>query len=192
MMEGGRCGLLLDRDGVINYDNGYLHRIADCRFVDGVFDLSREFAARGFAVVIATNQSGIGRGLYGEAEFATLMGWMRGEFARNGVEIAAVYHCADHPTAGIGPHRRDNPWRKPGPGMFLQAAADLSLDLAKSWTIGDSASDVAAGRAAGIGTLAHLDPSIDAAHRDGDVWLVPNLAAVTKLLLCRDRGEFFP
>jgi D-glycero-D-manno-heptose 1,7-bisphosphate phosphatase len=192
MREGGRRGLLLDRDGVINHDNGYLHRIADCRFVDGIFDLTREFAARGFAIVIATNQSGIGRGLYGEAEFAALMGWMRGEFARSGVEIAAVYHCPDHPTAGIGRYRRDNPWRKPGPGMFLQAAADLSLDLAKSWTIGDSASDMSAGRASGIGTLVRLDPSTNEARRDGDVWLVPDLAAVTKLLRCRDRGELCP
>src|SRR6478736_3808194 len=56
---------------------------------------------------------------------------MRSEFMRRGVEIAATYHCPDHPTHGIGRHRRETPWRKPGPGMFLQAAADLSLDLAR-------------------------------------------------------------
>jgi D-glycero-D-manno-heptose 1,7-bisphosphate phosphatase len=182
MSEGGRRGLLLDRDGVINHDTGYVARIADCRFLDGVFALTQEFAADGFVIVIVTNQSGIGRGYYSEADFAVLMGWMRGEFARHGVEIAAVYHCPDHPTAGIGPYRRDNPRRKPGPGMLLQAAADLSLDLARSWTIGDKPSDVAAGRAAGVGTLVLLDPTIPAARRDGDVWLVPDLAAVTELL----------
>ena len=190
MTKAGRRGLLLDRDGVINHDSGYLHRIADCRFVDGIFVLTREFAARDFAIVIATNQSGIGRGFYGEAEFATLMGWMCGEFARNGVEIAAVYHCPDHPTEGIGPYRRDNPWRKPGPGMFQQAAADLSLDLARSWTIGDSASDIEAGRAAGIGTLVRLDASAAETHEDAGVWVVPDLAAVTKLLHCRRGDEF--
>ncbi len=190
MTVASRRGLLLDRDGVVNHDSGYLHRIADCRFVDGIFALTREFAARDFAIVIATNQSGIGRGFYGEAEFAALMGWMRGEFARNGVEIAAVYHCPDHPTEGIGPYRRANPWRKPGPGMFRQAAADLSLDLAKSWTIGDSASDIEAGRAAGVGTLVRLDAGAAETHQDGDVWVVPDLAAVTKLLHCRWRDEF--
>jgi D-glycero-D-manno-heptose 1,7-bisphosphate phosphatase len=182
MSEAARRGLLLDRDGVINHDTGYLCRIADCRFVDGVFALTKAFAARGFAIVIATNQSGIGRGYYSEADFAALMLWMRGEFARHGVEIAAVYHCPDHPTEGVGPYRRDNPWRKPGAGMFLQAAADLSLDLARSWTIGDKPGDMAAGRAAGVGTLVLLDPGAAAPRRDGDVWVVPNLAEATELL----------
>ena len=182
MNEGGRRGLLLDRDGVINHDTGYVGRIADCRFVDGIFALTREFAERDFVVAILTNQSGIGRGYYSEDDFAALMGWMRDEFARNDVDIAAVYHCPDHPTEGIGLYRRDNPWRKPGPGMFLQAAADLSLDLARSWTIGEKPSDIAAGRAAGVGTLVLLDPTAAAARREGDVWRVPNLAAITELL----------
>src|SRR5215472_8851469 len=95
----GRPALLLDRDGVVNEDTGYLHRIEECRFVPGIFELAEAFSGRGFAIVIATNQSGIGRGLYGEAEYARLMGWMRGEFARRGVVIDGVYHCAYHPTA---------------------------------------------------------------------------------------------
>jgi D-glycero-D-manno-heptose 1,7-bisphosphate phosphatase len=181
-MTDGRPALVLDRDGVINHDSGYVGRIADCRFVDGIFALAQAFASRGFAIVIATNQAGIGRGYYSEADFATLMGWMRGEFARHGVAIAAVYHCPDHPTEGIGGYRRDNPWRKPGSGMFLQAQADLGFDPARSWTIGDKASDMAAGRGAGIGTLVLLDPSASGTRRDGDVWVVPSLAAATALL----------
>lgn len=182
MSNGGRRGLLLDRDGVVNHDTGHVGRIADCRFVDGIFALTREFAARGFTIAILTNQSGIGRGYYTEDDFALLMGWMRDEFGRHGVEIAAVYHCPDHPTEGLGAYRRENPWRKPGPGMFLQAAADLSLDLARSWAIGDKLTDVAAGRAAGVGTLVLLDPAIDVARQDGDLWIAPDLAAVTELL----------
>jgi D-glycero-D-manno-heptose 1,7-bisphosphate phosphatase len=178
-----RPALLLDRDGVINVDTGYLHRIADCRFVEGIFDLVSAFAARGFAVVIATNQAGIGRGYYGEAEFSELMGWMIEEFARHGIVIAGVYHCPDHPIEGVGIYRRDNPWRKPGPGMFLQAAADHALDLARSWCIGDKASDVAAGRAAGVGTLVLLDPTAATVGRAGDAWIVPHLAAARELLL---------
>ena len=182
MSDAGRRGLLLDRDGVINHDSGYVGRVADCRFIDGIFALTQAFAAQGFVIVIVTNQSGIGRGYYSEADFAELMTWMRGEFARYGVEIAAVYHCPDHPTEGIGRYRRDTPWRKPGPGMFLRAAADLSLDPARSWTIGDKPSDIAAGRAANIGTLVLLDPTADGTARDGDVWIVPTLAAATELL----------
>src|SRR5216684_2491478 len=147
---GRRRGLILDRGGVINQDTGYVHRADQCCFVEGIFALTKAFAARGFAIIIATNQSGIGRGLYGEADFAALMGWMRGEFARHGVTIAAIYHSPDHPTEGVGEYRRESTWRKPGPGMILQAAADLSLDLARSWMVGDKPRDIEAGRAAGV------------------------------------------
>ena len=179
---GRRRGLILDRDGVINRDTGYVHRIADCCFTEGIFAMTAAFAARGFAIVIATNQSGIGRGLYGEAEYTALMDWIRAEFGRNGVAIAASYHCPDHPTAGIGAYRRDNPWRKPRPGMMLQAAIDLSLDLKRSWTVGDRDSDIAAGRAAGVGRLVRYDPLAPAVERREDFWVVPRLADVTALL----------
>jgi D-glycero-D-manno-heptose 1,7-bisphosphate phosphatase len=182
MAAAPRCGLFLDRDGVINHDDGFVHEIAQCRFIDGIFALAAAFARRGFAIVIATNQSGIGRGLYGESDFARLMGWMRKEFERHGIAIAAVYHCPDHPTAGQGGYRRDNNWRKPGPGMLLQAAADLGLDLALSWLVGDKESDIAAGRAAGIGTLVRYDADAATVERRGDVWRVPRLAEVTPLL----------
>ena len=179
---GRRRGLILDRDGVINQDTGYVHRADQCCFVEGIFALTKAFAARGFAIIIATNQSGIGRGLYGEADYAALMDWMRGEFSRQGVAIAAAYHCPDHPTAGIGPYRRENSWRKPGPGMILQAAADLSLDLARSWTVGDRDSDIAAGRAAGVGRLVRYDALAPRIERCDDFWVVPLLGDVTALL----------
>lgn len=178
----GRRGLFLDRDGVINHDDGYVCAIAQCRFIDGVFAMAAAFAAQRFVVVIATNQAGIGRGLYGERDFAALMGWMRQEFARHGTVVAAVYHCPDHPTEGRGGYRRANPWRKPGPGMILQAAADLGLDLGRSWFVGDKESDMAAGRAAGIGTLVRYDPSARAVERAGDVWCAPRLSEIAALL----------
>ena len=181
-MAGTGRGLILDRDGVVNEDSGYLHRVEECRFVDGIFELTAAFAARGFAIVIATNQSGIGRGFYTEADFERLMAWMTGEFARAGVTIAGVYHCPDHPTEGIGRYRRANPWRKPGPGMLLQAARDLDLDLARSWTVGDQMSDIEAGRAAGVSTLVRYDPLAPSAARCQDFWIVPRLQAVTQLL----------
>lgn len=177
-----RPALILDRDGVINEDTGYVHRIDQCRFVEGIFDLAGAFATRGFAVVIATNQSGIGRGLYTERDFAELMAWMTGEFARRGVAVAGVYHCPDHPTEGIGAYRRENSWRKPAPGMLLQAARDHGLDLARSWTVGDKPRDIEAGRAANVGTLVLYDPATPAIGREGDCWIVPRLADIAALL----------
>lgn len=177
-----RAGLLLDRDGIINEDVDYLHRIEDCRFIDGVFEMMRAFAGRGFALAILTNQSGIGRGLYGAEQFERLMHWMRGELAERGVRIDAVYHCPDHPTEGIGTYRRENSWRKPGPGMLLQAAADLKLDLARSWCVGDRASDIAAGRAAGVGTLVRLDRNANGLSRGDGHWVAGSHQAIVDLL----------
>jgi len=151
LMAERRRALFLDRDGVINIDRGYVHLPGQCQFIDGIFDMVRAFADAGYLIVIATNQAGIGRGLYGEDDFQSFMAWMKARFRDEGIEIAAVYHCPDHPTAGIGPYRRENPWRKPGPGMILQAAKDLNLDLAASWLVGDKLSDMEAAEAAGVG-----------------------------------------
>ncbi len=145
--------LFLDRDGIINHDSGYTHRREDFVFMDGIFDLAACAGRAGFLLVIATNQSGIGRGLYTEDDFHHLMRWVTGEFAARGAPIARVEFCPEHPTAGIGPYRRVTDRRKPGPGMLRDAAAALTLDLPASVIVGDKASDAEAGRRAGVGTL---------------------------------------
>jgi D-glycero-D-manno-heptose 1,7-bisphosphate phosphatase len=177
-----RRALFLDRDGVVNEDSGYLHRIEDCRFVEGIFALAQAFVRRQFAIVIVTNQSGIGRGLYGEADFTQLMGWVRGEFARHGIDIAGIYHCPDAPDTLSPSTWNGHRLRKPGPGMFLQAAEELSLDLAHAWLVGDKPGDIEAGRAGGIGTLVLYDTTARAPARQGDFWTVPRLADVAALL----------
>ena len=182
MLRAPLRALFLDRDGVINDDIGYLHEIAKCRFVEGIFDLAYRFAEAGFAVVVVTNQAGIGRGYYTDADFDLLMRWMCDEFARRRVTIAAVYHCPDHPTEGMGQYRRDTPRRKPGPGMFLEAARDLGLDLQRSWSVGDKPSDVEAARAAGVGTLIQYRPLAAEVTKCQDFWIVPRLSAVAELL----------
>lgn len=148
--------LFLDRDGVINVDDGYVHRVEQLRFMPGIFEFCRVAAARGFALVIATNQSGIGRGLFAEEDYRVFTAALMARFAAEGVAIAAAYHCPFHPTAGIGPYRRDHPWRKPHPGMLLDAARTLGLDLAGSVMIGDGARDMLAARAAGVGTAIRI------------------------------------
>lgn len=182
-IAGGRPGLILDRDGVVNLDTGYLYRIEECRFVDGIFALASAFQAGGFRLAVATNQSGIGRFLFTPQDFRRLMAWIRSEFERHGVVLDAIYHAPDHPTAGQGRYRRDTPWRKPGPGMFLQAIADLGLDPAASWSIGDRAGDLAAAEAAGIGHRVLFDPegpSAPARPPDGS-WVVSKLGQIHAL-----------
>ena len=154
----GRRALFLDRDGVINRDTGYVHRIDEFAFVPGIFELVR-FAAQelGWATVVVTNQSGIGRGYFDEAAFSDLTDWMLARFAAEKAPIARVYHCAHHPTHGIGAYRAAHPWRKPEPGMLLAAARDLDLDLPGSAMIGDRPDDMAAALAAGVGLRIRLD-----------------------------------
>jgi len=146
-------GLLLDRDGVINVDHGYVYRIDQFEFVPGIFDLCRAARVLGHRIAVVTNQAGIGRGLYTEADFHALTAWMQARFAAEGAPIDAVYFCPTHPTAGVGAYRVDSHFRKPGPGMLLQAAAELDLDLAASTLVGDKASDAEAAVAAGVGRV---------------------------------------
>jgi D-glycero-D-manno-heptose 1,7-bisphosphate phosphatase len=184
-----RPGLILDRDGVINIDTGYLYRIEECRFVEGIFELAAEFRDRGFRLAIATNQSGIGRGLFSPADFRRLMAWMLARFRDHRINIEGVYHAPDHPIEGVGPYRRDTPWRKPGPGMLRQAIADLDLDPGSSWAIGDKPGDMIAAAAAGIGHRVLLECQGAAPVRQADgSWRVPSLAAITPLLAAQSRA----
>jgi D-glycero-D-manno-heptose 1,7-bisphosphate phosphatase len=146
-----RRALFLDRDGVINVEKNYVWRIEDYEFMPGIFDLCLAAQAMGFVPIVITNQAGIGRGYYTEHDFQRVTGWMLERFRQARIEIGSVYHCPFHPTEGIGEYRRESFDRKPNPGMILKAQVDLGLDLARSVLVGDNESDIAAGRAAGVG-----------------------------------------
>lgn len=148
-----RRALFLDRDGVINVEKNYVYRIEDFEFLPGIFELTATARDLGFALVVVTNQAGIGRGCYTETDYQRLTDWMLGEFRSRGVVIDRVYHCPYHPTAGIGEYLRESFDRKPNPGMILRAQQDLGLDLPGCILLGDKDSDIAAGRAAGVGHL---------------------------------------
>lgn len=142
--------MFLDRDGVINEEIGYLIRPEDVRFVPGIVSLCRAAQRLGYRLVVVTNQSGIARGYYTEAQFAVLMDWMRTELGRDGIRLDAVYFCPYHPEHGIGQYRREHEDRKPGPGMLRRAAAELGISLGESILVGDRCSDMAAANAAGL------------------------------------------
>ncbi len=140
----------LDRDGVINLDHGYVARREEFEWVPGVREGAAQLHRAGFALVVITNQSGIGRGLYTEADFLRLTDWMSGEFAAAGAPLAGVYFCPHHPIDAVGEFRKVCGCRKPAPGMLLKAAAELSLDMGRSVVFGDKASDLQAAEAAGV------------------------------------------
>jgi D-glycero-D-manno-heptose 1,7-bisphosphate phosphatase len=144
--------LFLDRDGVINVDRGYVHRPDQFEFVPGIFELARFWTNElRRPIVVVTNQSGIGRGYFDQAAYGELTRWMCDRFEAEGTSIARVYHCPHHPQDGIGEYRCDHPWRKPKPGMLLQAVSELELDPLACAIVGDKMSDMEAGAAAGIG-----------------------------------------
>lgn len=155
-----RPALFLDRDGVINVDHGYVHTPEEFQFIEGIFDLVAAANRADYLVVVVTNQAGIGRGYYSEAQFHELSLWMRGKFVEHGGQIDGVYFCPYHPEHGIGEYRRESEFRKPAPGMLLQAQSELGIDMAKSIFIGDKPSDMAAGRAAGVGMLLCFNPTV--------------------------------
>jgi D-glycero-D-manno-heptose 1,7-bisphosphate phosphatase len=146
-----RRALFLDRDGVINVDHGYVCTQERFAFVEGIFDLCRRATDLEYLIIVVTNQAGIGRGYYSEQEFSALTEWMCGAFRDRGAPIAKVYYCPFHPEYGVGSYKVESPFRKPGPGMILQAAAEFDIDVRRSVLVGDKETDILAGVAAGVG-----------------------------------------
>jgi D-glycero-D-manno-heptose 1,7-bisphosphate phosphatase len=142
--------IFLDRDGVINIDLGYVHRPEDVRWVDGVFRFCRAARAAGYPIVVVTNQSGIARGYYSEADFLAFTAWIHAEFAARSAGLLATWYCPHHPSAGEGPYRLHCDCRKPGPGLLLASAAAHRIDLASSIVVGDRAIDLRSAEAAGV------------------------------------------
>lgn len=152
-----RRALFLDKDGVINVDHGYVCTPERTDFIDGIFELCRAATRNGFLNVVVTNQAGIARGYYTERQFLDYMDWVCGEFRRRAAQLDAVYYCPHHPGHGVAGYLRDCDCRKPKPGMILAAQRDWDIDLPRSLLLGDSASDLEAGAAAGVGScmIAH-------------------------------------
>ncbi len=183
--------LFLDRDGVIIEEKRYLSDPAGVQLLPGAVDLIRQAHSLGLAVIEVTNQAGIGRGKYGWPEFAAVEGRLTELLTAARANIDAVFACPFHPD-GQGPYRHANhPWRKPNPGMLVEAAALLNLDLAKCMLVGDKASDIEAARAAGLNAAIHVltghgrgeaARSRTAAGALFQVWVVPGAGSVLPLL----------
>ena len=151
-----RPGLFLDRDGVLVEEVEYLHRVEELRVQAGAIALIHAARAAGCAVAVVSNQSGIDRGLYGWDAYDRLEAEIARRLAEAGAGVDGRVACAYHPRFTPVWGEVHAYWRKPGPGMLLLAAERLGIDRARSWMIGDMASDARAAKAAGLAGAIHL------------------------------------
>ena len=156
--------VFLDRDNTLIHNDGDLGDPAQVRLIDGVAHGLRALREAGYHLVVVTNQAGVGRGKFSEDDVDAVhqrIAALVDEQADASGLIDRFYYCPYHPEATVAEYCRDHPWRKPNPGMLLQAARDMGLDLAHSWMIGDQARDMEAGHAAGCQTvLVSRDPEL--------------------------------
>ena len=171
-----RAAIFLDRDGVINVDRYYVSRIEDFQFIDGAIHALRTLGQAGFPLVIVTNQSAIGRGLYSLDDFQTLNRWMLAVLADHGVAITDVYYCPHAPEANCD-------CRKPAPGMLLRAAEEHQLNLEHSWMIGDKPTDIEAGVRAGVPhTIQVLSGQAVKASESKAVFVCPSISDTVPII----------
>ena len=161
-----RPALFLDRDGTLNRDLGYMHRPQDLEWIGGAIDAIRYANDKNWLVIVATNQSGIGRGYFDEAAVEAFHARMQEDLRAAGAHIDAFYFCPFHADAVIDAYRcADHPDRKPNPGMLKRAMAEWPIDPAHSVMVGDSARDLEAATAAGIRGVLYTGGSLLAVVR---------------------------
>lgn len=149
----GRPAVFVDKDGTLVEDVPYSADPARMVAVPEAVEALGALARAGFAVVVVSNQSGVARGLFPESALAGVRARIAELLAAAGVELAGFYYCPHHPQGRVTRFAMRCPCRKPAPGMLLEAASDLGLDLSASWMVGDILDDVEAGRAAGCRTV---------------------------------------
>jgi D-glycero-D-manno-heptose 1,7-bisphosphate phosphatase len=162
-----RRAVFLDRDGTLNVDTGYVASASDVRLIPGAAQGAKRLADAGYALVIASNQSGVARGMMTEAMADAVDARLLELLREHGVSIEASYRCPHLPGGEVQRYAVECECRKPKPGMLVQAARELGLDLASSWMVGDGERDVEAGLAAGTRAVligGHDEHAADAAR----------------------------
>ena len=158
--------LFLDRDGVVIEEVAFLADPRRVKLIAGAAATIIRANRAGWPVVIVTNQSGIGRGVFTWDEFALVQAAGESALARAGAVLDMVLACGYHPTEAKGRYLAAHSWRKPGPGMILEAAKRLGVELARSWIVGDNVIDIQAGREAGLAGGLHVLTGNGPQHRD--------------------------
>jgi histidinol-phosphate phosphatase family protein len=176
-----RAGILLDRDGTIIVDHGYVGSVDRVEFIDGAAAAIARFNRAGVPVAVVTNQAGVARGFYGLDDVTAVHRHMADYLAAQGAHIDLFLFCPYHPDGAVASFARTSEDRKPAPGMAKAAADALNLDLAASWVVGDRPEDVGLAQAVGASAI-YLGGD---GCRGPRVWPFPSLAAAAPFLLER-------
>jgi D,D-heptose 1,7-bisphosphate phosphatase len=177
--QNARPGILLDRDGTIIIDHGYVGSVDRVEFFDGAAEAIETFNKANIPVALVTNQSGVARGFFGIDDVALVHQYIAKRLSRHGAHIDRYLFCPYHPEGVVAPFARLSEDRKPRPGMAKAAAAALSLNLTESWVVGDGLEDL--GLAAAIGAFAaYLGPEV---RNHPKAWSFPSLAAAAPFIL---------
>ena len=138
--------VFFDRDGVLNQDKGYIHKIEDWVWIEGAINTIKRFNDANYWVFVVTNQSGVGRGLYTEEDVIQIHDHMRSELTEQGAKIDDIRYCPHHTDAKINAYKAECNWRNPGSGMLQDLISSWSVDKENSLLIGDKETDLQAAR----------------------------------------------
>lgn len=176
-----RPGILLDRDGTIIVDHGYVGSVERVEFIDGAAEAIARFNRARIPVAVLSNQAGVARGLYGLDDVARVHQYIADQLELRGAHVDLFVYCPYHPAGVVPAFARTSEDRKPGPGMAKAAQSKLNLDLTASWVVGDRAEDIGLAEAVGASAI-YVGPG--RMERDR-VWSFGSLAAAASFLLER-------
>ena len=152
--------VFFDRDGTLNEEVHYLHKIEDFKWIEGAIDAIKYCNDNGYLAIVITNQSGVARGYYPESDIMKLYDWMNDDLAKHGAHLDGIYYCPHHPTGTVKEYAIECDCRKPKPGMLFKAQKDHNIDLRSSYLIGDSARDVECAKATGVKGIRYVGGSL--------------------------------